>query len=135
MSLGNDKERFLDFAEDIGNPYLAVRTVSSWARDVLKKYDNKLLTSEVLTWIIQGIPPKSLEQFDKISKKRSRKTKSDLEELLCYVDDEDVCNAVRMSYEESFNKKELSFTYGSVLDEDRQARVRILMRMLWIQDR
>lgn len=131
MSLGNDKERFLDFEEDIGNPYLAVRIVSSWARDVLKKYDNKLLTSEVLTWIIQGISPKSLEQFDKVSKKKLRKNKSALEELLCYVDDDDVCNAVRMSYEESCSKNELSFTYGSVVDSDRQARVRILMRMLW----
>lgn len=131
MSLGNDKERFLDFAEDLGNPYLAVKTIAIWARDVLRKYDNKLLTSEVLTWIIQGKPPASLDQFDAASKKRSRKTKSDLEELLCYVDDDDVCNAVRMSYTESHNKDELSFVYGSVVDDDRQARVRVLMRMLW----
>lgn len=131
MSLGNDGVRLVEFVKDVGNPFLAVKLVSSWTRDILAKYDNKLLVSEVLTWVIQGVPPKSLNHFDKASNRPIRKSKSDLEEMLCYIDDEDVCNAVRMSYEASLNSKQVIFIYGSVLDEDRQARVRVLVRMLW----
>ena len=134
MSLIQDKQRFQEFAEDIGNPYMAVNLISSWTRDILKKYDNKLLTSEVLTWVIQGKSPKSIVEFNEQGGRvfmRGRKSKSDIEDLLCYIDDEELCNAVRNSYEESCNKKELTFVYGSILDKGRQARLRILMRMLF----
>lgn len=132
MSLQDDRTKFLDFVEDCGNPYYAVNQITAWVRDVLKKYDNHLLASEVISWVVRGEKPISVDRTsDELDKHIKRVQKSNLEELLCYVDDEEVCNSVRMSYECSIKNKELSFIYGNVLDEPRQARIRILMRILW----
>lgn len=132
MSLQDDKTKFLDFAEDCGNPYYAVNQINSWVRDILRKYDHHLLASEVISWVVRGHRPLSIDKnTDELERHVKKIQKSNLEELLCYVDDEEVCNSVRMSYDCSIQNKELSFIYGDVLDEPRRARIRILMRILW----
>lgn len=122
------KKEFDALAAALGSPYAAVNYISKAARRKMKQHNNIILESEAISWVLTGEEP------------RARKCKSlydishdlpYLEEILCYVDDEDVCESVRESYKESLGAHHLIYCYHNNLDEFRKSRVRILTRMIW----
>lgn len=121
-------QKYLDICK--GNRYQAVNLVASLARSLVKRYDNKILDSEALSWILTGERPSIID--DNGNLKRSNKVFiSYMDDLLCEVDDEEVVEAVRYSTAESNRQENLVYLYKRVSEECRQARVRVLVRMIW----
>lgn len=121
-------QKYLDICK--GNRYQAVNLVASLARSLVKRYDNKILDSEALSWILTGERPSIIDGNGDL--KRSNKVFiSYMDDLLCEVDDEEVVEAVRYSIAESNRQENLVYLYKRVSEECRQARVRVLVRMIW----
>ena len=62
-------QKYLDICK--GNRYQAVNLVASLARSLVKRYDNKILDSEALSWILTGERPSIID--DNGDLKRSNK--------------------------------------------------------------
>ena len=54
-----------------------------------------------------------------------------IKEMFCYIDDIEVKNAVYDSFYLSKSHNNLIYEYNDITDLPRQARVRVLTRMLW----
>lgn len=129
MSL-TDLDKFHKLEHKLGSPYAAVNYISSEARKLASKYDNVILHSEAIDWVITGEKPKIISGVGKLSTKLNY-VKSYIDEILCYVDDASVCESVRYSIDASRSSNHLIYVYKDVPDESRQARVRVLTRMIW----
>lgn len=131
MSLVDDLVEFNKHANKCQNKYLATLYIASAARKLLKKYDNALLESEALTWIIRGVNIKVLKQVQRIQSRRSFQL-SYIDEVLCYVDDTDIKEGVRSSIVASKHARNLVYIYN-VSNIHKQARIRILTRIIWYE--
>lgn len=120
--LGYDE--FKQLEEKLGSKYLAINYVSTLARKLKKSVDDCISESEAITWALTGEKPE-------IRKKTNYIDYSSLDEVLCYVDDVDVCESVRMSYMKSLKEKHLLYRYKEGINYYQKARVRILVRMVW----
>lgn len=59
------------------------------------------------------------------------KSNSDfIEDILSLVSDENVCQSVRISVSSSLRSRQVQFVYVNTTDSGKQARVRILTRMI-----
>lgn len=112
-----------------GNVFEATMMVAGLARSLANKYDNRILHSEALTWILTGERPDIIDGHGNIKQIRHRI--SYLDDILCEVDDEEVCEAVRQSISQSNYQQNLVYLYNNITDDPRKARVRILCRMIW----
>ena len=120
-------QRFNQLVDTLGSPYAATNYLARLARKLLVDNDNRLLESEAITWALTGEKPK-------LHRKRADYSLPSMEivdEVLCYVDDEDVCESVKDSYNKSLQAKHLIYCYSHELTEYQRSRVRILMRMIW----
>lgn len=126
----NDFGRLHEFVEAYGNPYLAVKHIGQMARRVAEKYDNRILHSEAISWIVNGEKPDMIDDHGKLPPKHNY-IQSYIDEILSYVDDDNVCEAVRSSYIDSETHRHLIYNYNDISDTYRQARVRVLTRMIW----
>lgn len=129
MSLAGDapeRERIMKS----GNPYREVMKIAAAARKKAKECDYQIRDSEALTWVIQGIEPRQRppKWNDKVV---SRYEQNYLDETLCYIDDVEVRDAVEASFRDSKTSNNLSYTYKSIDDEPRKARVRVIVNMVW----
>lgn len=134
MSLidGQDKLQELQKAFG-GNRYAVVRYVASEARKLMSKYNNVILESEAISWFLTGEIPKSIQNGEHLKPKRSQAI-SYTDEVLSYVTDKDVCHDVRSTIKHSRQISRLEFIYTCVKqDSGKQARIRILSRMIWAQ--
>lgn len=138
MSMLSTKSEFDKLAAAIGNTYAAVRFVSKKARNLSIKYDNQILDSEAISWVVTGKKPKSAVEYDKLIHKynhiqhmTTKHIKSVVHEYLCYVDDEAVCKSVKASMKASKEARHLVYVYIDVDTDYQEARVRILTRMIW----
>lgn len=126
----NDFDTFCKLERQLGSAYAAVNYISSEARKLASKYDDLILHSEAIEWIVTGKKPKILSNISKVCN-RSNYVKSYIDEVLCYVDDNNVCESVRYSINASKSSNHLIYVYKDVPDPSRQARVRVLTRMIW----
>lgn len=125
----NDKfQKYVD--ECNGNKYQAIVLVANLARQLSCKYDNKILDSEALNWILTRERPDIIDSNGNV-RKLYRFNMSYMDDILSEVDDEDVKEAVRYSISESNRQENLVYLYKKVSDECKQARVRVLVRMIW----
>lgn len=53
-----------------------------------------------------------------------------IEDILSLVSDENVCQSVRISVSSSLRSRQVQFVYVNTTDSGKQARVRILTRMI-----
>lgn len=126
----NDLDKFQKLEQQLGSSYAAVNYISSEARKLASKYDNLILHSEAIDWIITGEKPKILSDIGKLCT-RPNYVKSYIDEVLCYIYDINVCESVRHSINASRSSNHLIYVYKDVPDRSRQARVRVLTRMIW----
>lgn len=112
-----------------GNVFEATMMVASLARSLANKYDNRILHSEALTWILTGERPNIIDDDGNIKQKCA--SLSYLDDILFEVDDDEVCKCVRCSIAESNRSQNLVYMYNNITDEPRKARVRVLCRMIW----
>lgn len=122
-----DDEIFRKRLESSPNKYQFLREVMNSARKLSADYNNKILHSEAITHIVQGTKPdiQYIERYQDEYESRYMK------ETFCYIDDKQICDAVYDSFYESKKQKNLIFLYNNIEDLDRQARVRVITRMLW----
>lgn len=121
------KKEFDLLADKLGSPFAAVNYVAKSARKLRKEIEYPILESEAISWAITGEKPKangrkhSYSQYDI----------NILDDILSEVDDDEVSQSVRNSYEESLQAHHLIYCYHTNLDESRKARVRVLLNMIW----
>lgn len=127
----NDKyfQKYLDMCD--GNIFAATNLVANLARKLCKRYNNVVLESEAIHWILSGEKPKIVDELGQIRYKYRTKKLSPLTDILCNIDDEEIKAAVQASFTESKKRQDLTYLYNNIVDEYAQARVRILVRMLW----
>lgn len=124
MSLGDERA----FVQSLQNPYKAAMEVSDKARKLCNKYEG-LIESEAITHIVHNTEPDNKIYFNA----KEEYIAMQIKEMFCYIDDKAICDAVYDSFYESKKKHNLIYIYNDISDEARQARVRILTRMLWYQ--
>ena len=113
-----------------GNKFEAVNLIASLARSLVIKYDNMILHSEALAWLLTGERPDVIDAQGKIKTVPSYRL-SYMDDILSCVDDVDICEAVRYSIAKCNESNNLVYFYKNVPDDARQSRVRILVRMIW----
>lgn len=126
MSLKDD-EKFRRYLETAANPYEKINRVMSKARELSAQYNNKILHSEAITNVIHGTQPDIQYLLDVENEFES----GYIREVFCYIDDKELCDAVYDSFYASKEKNNLIYVYNSIEEPDRQARIRVLTRMLW----
>lgn len=126
-----DNSKFQDYVDNCnGNIYAAVNYVAKAARTRAETHNNIILHSEAISWVLTGETPQILNDID-VAQSNHSYALSYIDEVLSCVDDSDVCECVRMSLKYSKKSNHLIYVYNGVPDTERQARVRILVRMIW----
>jgi hypothetical protein len=131
MSLDKD-EKLRHYILHCDNRFSVVTTIAQIARERSKDYNGYILDSQALTWVIQGIEPEYIKGPNLNMNKYIKPFEQvNIDDMLSYVDDNEVCDAVIESYNESKKQNHLIYLYKNIEDEPRKARVRILSRMFW----
>lgn len=128
-----DYKLFQKYIDAFGSIYAAVSAVSKAARNIANKYDNVILHSEAITWVLTGERPPILERYNEIQERRKNPDIHIINEMLSYVDDKQVCECVKLSINRTKQNNHLIYIYKGISDENKKARVRILTRMIWYQ--
>lgn len=105
------------------NPYLAVMQMAKTTRNICSSLDNRITVSRALDYAAQGNTPNPKDFPDH----RLDRVK----EYVTYIDDISLKSAIIRSYELSLQKNNLVYEYQNVSGEFQQARVRIIMNILW----
>lgn len=132
MNYEEDSRAFQLLVEKFGSTYKATVYLMRKSRMLADKTDNLILHSEAITWALRGEKPGVLKDLDHLPKRVDYKNLY-IDEILSYVDDKDVCQSVRDSFYYSRKAKNLVYIYDKVLEPTRQARVRILVRLIWYE--
>ena len=118
----NYSPRYKELCE-IMNPYLAVLQVAQEARIISHSLDNRIPSATALDYAARDQLPNPKDYPDH----RLDRVKN----YIIYILDIEVKSAIIASYEQSLRKNNLVYDYRNVEDEPRQARVRIIMNVLW----
>lgn len=136
-----DKELFDQLSQDCGSSFAAIQHLTKDSRDKMKQSNNVISESEALTWALTGEKPKGLKRRMKEKEVRLNAyhpvryyQDAYMEELLSYVDDIDIRESVRRSFDKSKETGNLHYVYISALTDGNKARVRILTNMVWNYD-
>lgn len=105
------------------NPYLATMQLAKEARAICNALPHRITESKALDFAARHELPNP-KDFPDHRLDRVR-------EYLLYVNDIGVKSAVLASYEESLLKNNLVYEYRTVNDAPRQARIRVIMNILW----
>ena len=105
------------------NPYLAVLQIAKESRIISMSLDNRIPSATALDYAsINQLPnPKDYpdHRLDRVKN------------YISYIDDVEVTSSIISSYEQSLQKNNLVYDYTNVDDEPRQARIRIIINILW----
>jgi len=113
--------------EQSENIFADTVNIAATARKKADDCNNQIFHSQAVAWAVQGIEPK----YKGTGYTRRDYEESQLQEEFCYIEDKEICTAVRKSFYASKKANNLVYRYGSIKDSQRQARVRVLTRMLW----
>ena len=131
MSLLDGLKQFKEFSKGYSNIYEAVRDLGLAARKLCNDMYDVPLHSEAISWILSGDTP---DLSEKIEQAKTIKIPmiGYMEELLNYVDDEDIKQSVRDSINASRTRRNLVFLY-TTSDESKQTRIRVIARLIWFK--
>ncbi len=122
---------FNELARACGNRYLAVKFLAQKSRILGKQTEGIVLESKLISWALTGIQPYDDKELEK--RKYFDSDIAQLEDYLCYVDDEEICEQVRKYYKLSVRNKHVTLDASNTLDEYRQMRVNVILRMIWYE--
>ena len=105
------------------NPYLAIMQMAEDTRNICSSLDNRITVSAALDYAAQGTVPNPKDYPDH----RLDRVK----DYLTGVIDPEIRYAVIKSYEASLYKDHLIYVYNNISDNPRQARVRVILNILW----
>lgn len=127
----HDNKYLSEYINKCGGKYNATVFVGKEARKLCEKYDNVISHAEALTWLLSGVVPEGVKQYEKRIKQREQRSLWYAKEYLSNILDQEVAKSVLESIRKSKEKNHVEIIYTSVLDENRRARVRILTRKIW----
>jgi hypothetical protein len=127
LSIGKDCDFRKYVEENSLNPFAVVKQIAAEARRRTETDDHSYTYAQAITWVVQGKEP----LYRGSNKTRKSYEEQEVNEQLNYIDDEEVCIAVRHSFKLSMSKRNLVYVYGKIKDEPRKARVRVTTRILW----
>ena len=109
------------------NRFQTINELVSSARQFSEDTNHAMLDSKNLSHALYGNT-----DISKLHIKREHVSNLDkcINSYLDYVDDEMLCNFVRISIHKSLNIGYLKFYYGKLQEQDKR-RLRILCRMIW----
>ena len=110
----------------MSNPYAKAMNVARESRELSSKFSGSILDSEAIYCVLHDKEPDDKEY----RLQRDSYISSQIREACCYIDDVQVEKAVRSSFYETRKSGNLIFNYKQVTDKHRQARVRVVTRML-----
>jgi len=111
-----------ELSQSLG-PYVATIQIAQMAREITNFLGNRITDSEAISYAAKGELPNPKDYPDH----RLDRVKN----YISYIDDIEVKSAIVSSYEQSLQKNNLIYFYKNVDDEPRQARIRIIMNILW----
>ena len=111
-----------ELSQSLG-PYVATIQIAQMAREITNSLGNRITDSEAISYAAKGELPNPKDYPDH----RLDRVKN----YISYIDDIEVKSAIVSSYEQSLQKNNLVYLYKNVDDEPRQARIRIIMNILW----
>ena len=124
----SDLQLFDELAKKLGNRYLATAYVSQSARIFAQGLPKYIIESYLIHWVLIGEDPKHIR-----ARIRDDADVRYMNEVLCYIYDEDVCKAVRNLYKKSIRARHLVYQSDIDLNKYQADRVKILLRMIWYQ--
>ena len=114
-----------------GNRFKACNLIASAADKLLKLTKNSVSESEAVSWVTTGVAPDNLQDRRRQHMLLSVPRTKYMTNLLSYVDDSNVKEAVEQSFSQSVRLGSLTFYYPSKLSQSQKQRVRVLTRMCW----
>lgn len=123
-------EKFKQLEKACGNRYLAIKLVSFQARRLGDANRNAAISeANLIQWVLTGKCPYSKSKLE--TRRFFKETLDDVEEKLCYVDDEEVREEVRRCYKQSIRNKHLTLSENPSINKYKISRANILLRMIW----
>jgi len=119
-------EYYIQLKDKVGQ-YAAVSIIGAQARALSKLYHGQISHAEALSWILSGEKPKSVDNIVDEATRRDRRIALWLNDIC----DVDVRDTVLSCINSSLHVHNLTYIYKDGLSSAKQARVRILTRMLW----
>lgn len=111
-----------ELSQSLG-PYLATLQIAQEAREIADSLGYRITYAQAIDFSARGELPNPKDYPDC----RLNRVK----EYLTYVNDVEIKTAVISSYEQSLAKNHLIYYYGVVEDTPRQARIRVILNILW----
>lgn len=128
----NLQQRVEDIVDEYnGDRYKAINWICNKAEELGKSVDYCLSESECIVWALSNLEPENLEERKRQHMNAITHRTHYLENLLGYIEDDDIIEAVRTSYDMSVRIDSLTFYYNNIRDKFKKVRVRILTRMCW----
>jgi hypothetical protein len=121
MSLLNNST-YNELSQSLGT-YLATLQIAQTAREIVNSLDHRITYAEAISYAARGELPDPKDYPDH----RLDRVK----DYLTQIDDIEIKSAVILSYEQSLIKNHLIYDYNNVGDEFRQARIRVILNILW----
>lgn len=122
-----DIELFSKLSELFDSKYEATMYLAKKARNKQQELRYLITESEALTFALTDDIPKTVEKRIMIKSSSLR----EIEDILNYVEDKEVQNAARTSFRKSVEIDHLIYQYKKITNESKQARVRILTRIMF----
>ena len=127
----HDNKYLNEYINKHGGKYNATVFVGKKARQLCEKYDHVISHAEAITWLLSGVVPEGVKQYETKIKQREQRSLWYAKEYLSNILDQEVVESVLASIRKSEEKHHIEIVYKSILDENRRARVRILTRKIW----
>lgn len=124
----SDLSLFNQFADKVGNRYIATSYIAHAARKFSTELPRYIIESYLIHWVLVGEDPKHI----KASIRDDADTRY-MNEILCYVCDQEVVSAVREMYSMSVKARHLVYESNMNLNANQLDRAKILLRMIWYQ--
>lgn len=124
----SDLNLFNEFATKVGNRYLATSYISQSARSFAEELPRYIIESYLIHWVLIGEDP----QHIRVRIRDDAETRY-MNEVLCYVYDKKVVDAVKYMYKNSIKNRHLVYSSNSDLSNSQLDRAKILLRMIWYQ--
>ena len=124
MSFEQDKT-LLRKLESASDKFNIVSNIAKEARSLADEYNNSIFHSEAISYVMSGARPSNKYYY------ADEYEATIIKEMFCYIDDTEIKNAVYDSFYLSKSYNNLIYEYNTITDKPRQARVRVLTRMLW----
>ena len=124
----SDLNLFNEFATKVGNRYLATSYISQSARAFAQELPRYIIESYLIHWVLVGEDPNHIH-----ARIRDDPETRYMNEILCYIYDKQVVDAVKYMYKNSIKNRHLVYNSNSDLSDYQFDRAKILLRMIWYQ--